>query len=128
MKDVINSSKAPEALGPYVHGRVLNGTAYLSGQLGVDPKTGELKEGIEAQTKQAFKNIEYVLESYGACLDDIVKVLIIITDIDNFGAVNDVYKTLFQEPYPARSMFAAKDLPKGAMLEVEVIADVSNVK
>lgn len=128
MKEVINSPNAPEALGPYVHGRVLNGTAYLSGQLGVDPKTGELKEGIEAQTKQAFKNIEQVLKSYGACLDDIVKVMIIISDIDNFGAVNEVYKTLFQDPYPARSMFAAKDLPKGAMLEVEVIADVSNVK
>lgn len=126
MKEVISSPNAPEAIGPYVHGRVLNGTAYLSGQLGIDPTTGQLKEGVEAQTIQAFTNIKEVLSSHGASLDDVIKVTVMLADINDFASINEIYKTQFKEPYPARSMFAVKDLPRGAKLEVEVIADVSS--
>lgn len=126
MKKVLDSSRAPRAVGPYVHGRVLNGVAYLSGQLGLDPETGELKEGIEAQTKQAFSNIEYILECCEADLNDSIKVTVMLNDIDHFAVVNEIYMNKFQQPYPARTMFAVKDLPLGAMIEIEVIANVSN--
>ncbi|WP_273340978.1 RidA family protein [Alloiococcus otitis] len=120
----IKTDQAPAALGPYSQGIQTGNLVYLSGQLGLDPKTGDLKEGLEAQTHQAFANIKALLESQGLTLGNVVKVLVLLADIKDFGPVNDIYADYFQEPYPARSAFAVKDLPKGGLVEIEVIAEV----
>lgn len=120
----IKTDQAPAALGPYSQGIQTGNLVYLSGQLGLDPKTGDLKEGLEAQTHQAFANIKALLESQGLTLGNVAKVLVLLADIKDFGPVNDIYADYFQEPYPARSAFAVKDLPKGGLVEIEVIAEV----
>ncbi|EKU92918.1 Enamine/imine deaminase [Alloiococcus otitis] len=120
----IKTDQAPAALGPYSQGIQTGNLVYLSGQLGLDPKTGDLKEGLEAQTHQAFANIKALLESQGLTFGNVVKVLVLLADIKDFGPVNDIYTDYFQEPYPARSAFAVKDLPKGGLVEIEVIAEV----
>ncbi|MBG9982688.1 RidA family protein [Aerococcaceae bacterium DSM 111020] len=116
------SNKAPQAVGPYSQAVRTGDLLYLSGQLGIDRQTGELVDGIEAQTRQAFRNISYVLEEAGLEMKDIVKLLVLLTDINDFGLVNEVYAEQFSEPYPARSAFAVKDLPLGGVVEIEVIA------
>lgn len=118
----INSNKAPEALGPYSQGVVTGDLIFLSGQLGIDRQTGKLEEGVEGQTRQAFKNISYVLEEAGLTLDAVVKVTVLLADINDFTAVNEVYAEQFDQPFPARSAFAVKDIPAGALVEIEVIA------
>lgn len=120
----IKTDLAPAALGPYSQGIQTGNLVYLSGQLGLDPQSGNLKEGLEAQTHQAFANIKALLESQGLTLGNVVKVLVLLADIKDFGPVNDIYADYFQEPYPARSAFAVKDLPKGGLVEIEVIAEV----
>lgn len=122
MKKELNSSLAPEALGPYSQGIRVGDLIFLSGQLGIDQATGELAEGVVAQTEQAFRNIQHVLESDSLSLDNIVKVTVLLADINDFATVNEVYAKHFNEPYPARSAFAVKDIPKGARVEIEVIA------
>lgn len=122
MKKELNSSLAPEALGPYSQGIRVGDLIFLSGQLGIDQATGELAEGVVAQTEQAFRNIQHVLESDSLNLDNIVKVTVLLADINDFATVNEVYAKHFNEPYPARSAFAVKDIPKGARVEIEVIA------
>ncbi|WP_040292851.1 RidA family protein [Alloiococcus otitis] len=124
MMKEIKTDQAPAALGPYSQGIQTGNLVYLSGQLGLDPKTGDLKEGLEAQTHQAFANIKALLESQGLTFGNVVKVLVLLADIKDFGPVNDIYTDYFQEPYPARSAFAVKDLPKGGLVEIEVIAEV----
>lgn len=119
----IKTNKAPQAIGPYSQGISTGNLIFLSGQLGFDSETGDLVDGIEAQTKQAFKNIQALLESQGLALDNVVKVLVLLSDIDNFATVNDIYAKQFSEPFPARSAFAVKDLPKGGLVEIEVIAE-----
>ena len=119
----IKTDQAPAALGPYSQGIQTGNLVYLSGQLGLDPKTGDLKEGLEAQTHQAFANIKALLESQGLTLGNVVKVLVLLADIKDFGPVNEIYADYFQEPFPARSAFAVKDLPKGGLVEIEVIAE-----
>ncbi|MBG9989356.1 RidA family protein [Aerococcaceae bacterium DSM 111176] len=116
------SKKAPEALGPYSQAVRTGDILFCSGQLGLNRETGQLEEGIEAQTKQAFKNISYVLDEAGLEMKDIVKVLVLLADIEDFQTVNGIYAEQFTEPYPARSAFAVKDLPSGAKIEIEVIA------
>ena len=120
----IKTDQAPAALGPYSQGIQTGNLVYLSGQLGLDPKSGDLKEGLEAQTHQAFANIKALLESQGLTFGNVVKVLVLLADIKDFGPVNEIYADYFQEPFPARSAFAVKDLPKGGLVEIEVIAEV----
>lgn len=120
--DILHSDRAPAAIGPYSQAARLGSTVYCSGQLGLDPKTGELLEGIEAQAAQAFRNLEAVLAEAGLTLADALKVTIFLTDMANFAAVNKAMTEFVPAPYPARSCFAVAALPKGGLVEIEVIA------
>lgn len=119
----IKTDKAPEAVGPYSQGIATGNLVYLSGQLGLDPETGKMQDGIDAQTKQAFKNIEALLESQGLSFDNVVKVLVLLDNISDFASVNEIYADQFSKPFPARSAFAVQDLPLGGLVEIEVIAE-----
>lgn len=123
-KEAIVSAKAPAALGPYSSAVKVGNTLYLSGQLGIDPATGELAEGVEAQARQAMRNIAGVLEDAGASFDNVVKMTVLLADINDFAAVNEVYGDFLSEPYPARSAFQVAAIPKGALVEIEAIAVV----
>lgn len=120
----LNSNQAPNAVGPYSQGIRTNSLVFLSGQIGINKETGQLVEGIEAQTRQVFKNISYILESDGLTLENVVKVVVLLADIEDFALVNEIYAEHFSEPYPARSAFAVKALPLGSLIEIEVIAEV----
>ena len=122
MKNVINSELAPKAVGPYSAGIEKNGTVYLSGQLPIDAATGLMPEGIKEQTTMSLKNVESLLVSAGLSFDDVVKTTVYLSDINNFAAMNEVYQSVFKAPFPARSAFAVRDLPKGALVEIECIA------
>ena len=123
MKQVISTSNAPAAIGPYSQAVRTGTVLYSSGQLGIDPNTGEfVPGGIKEQTEQAFKNLVAVLEAGGVSLDQVVKTLVFLSDMSDFAAMNAVYSTYFKEPYPARSAVAVKTLPKNALVEIEVIA------
>lgn len=124
MKKKIESNKAPEAVGAYSQAIKTGEFLYLSGQLGIDRSIGKLVEGVEEQTKQAFKNISYVLKEEQLTLNDIVKVTVLLDSIEDFGKVNAIYAEQFEEPYPARSAFAVESLPLGGLVEIEVIAKV----
>lgn len=121
-KEAIVSENAPQALGPYSAGIKAGNLVFLSGQLGIDPATGKLAEGVEAQAEQAFRNIGALLEAAGATFDDVVKVTVLLADIADFKRVNEVYARHFDEPYPARSAFQAGAIPAGGLVEIEVIA------
>ena len=112
----------PNAVGPYSPFRISQNTIYISGQLGIDPITNTLKENIVEQSKQALKNIENILKLNGYKMSDVLKTTVLIADINDFTKVNEVYATFFTEPYPARSAFSVKSLPKSALVEIEVIA------
>lgn len=123
MKKVINSPKAPKAIGPYSQAIEINGFLYISGQLPVDVNTGKIVEGgIQAQTEQSLKNIGYILEEAGMNYSNVVKTTCLLSDIANFAAMNEVYAKYFTSECPARAAFAVKDLPMGAMVEIEVVA------
>ena len=116
MKKVINSPKAPKAIGPYSQAIEVNGMIYISGQLPVDVNTGKFAEGgIQEQTEHSLKNIGYIL-------DNVVKTTCLLSDIANFKAMNEVYAKYFTQDCPARAAFAVKDLPMGALVEIEVVA------
>lgn len=121
-KEAIVSENAPQALGPYSAGIKAQNLVFLSGQLGIEPATGKLAEGVEAQAEQAFRNIGALLEAAGATFDDVVKVTVLLADIADFKRVNEVYARHFDEPYPARSAFQAGAIPAGGLVEIEVIA------
>ncbi len=121
-KEAIVSKKAPAALGPYSSAVKVGDTLYLSGQLGIDPASGELREGVEAQAHQAMENIAAVLADAGASFENVVKMTVLLADIDDFAAVNEVYGSFLAEPYPARSAFQVAAIPKGARVEIEAIA------
>ena len=121
-KVAISSDAAPAALGPYSAGVKAGGMVFLSGQLGLDPKTGQLADGVVAQAEQSLENIEALLAAAGAALDNVVKTTVFLTDIADFAAVNEVYASRFPEPYPARSAVQVGALPAGALVEIEVIA------
>lgn len=121
-KRAIVSEKAPAALGPYSSAVEAGNTLYLSGQLGVDPASGELRDGIEAQARQAMENIAAVLADAGASFENVVKMTVLLADINDFAAVNEVYGSFLTEPYPARSAFQVAAIPKGALVEIEAIA------
>ncbi len=122
MKNVISTTEAPGAIGPYSQGIDLGNIVFCSGQIPVNPATGLMPEGITAQTEQAIANVRALLKSIGLGLENVVKTTVFLADIADFAAMNEVYASHFAEPYPARSAVAVKDLPKGAMVEVEVIA------
>lgn len=123
MKKVISTVKAPAAIGPYSQAIEVNGMLFLSGQIPVDPSTGEIVEGgIKEQTKQVFENIKNVLKEAGLTLDNVVKTTVFLADISMFVEMNEVYASYFTSDYPARSAFAVKQLPKGALVEIESIA------
>jgi reactive intermediate/imine deaminase len=120
-KEAIHSKHAPAALGPYSQGVRAGNTVYLSGQLGLDPATGNLVEGIDAQTHQVFKNLRAVAQAAGGELDDIVKLTILLADLADFAKVNEIMATYFKPPYPARATYQVVAIPKAARLEVEAI-------
>lgn len=122
---IIHTEKAPAAIGPYSQGVADQTTLYCSGQLGLDPATGVLAEGAAAQARQAFTNLKAVIEAAGASMEDIVKVTIFLTSMDNFGAVNEAMQEFCVAPYPARSCFAVAALPKGGLVEVEAIVSLA---
>lgn len=121
-KTVVTSENAPKAVGPYSAGIVAGDTVFLSGQLGLDPATGKLAEGVAAQAKQSLANIGALLESQGLTYENVVKTTVLLADIADFAVVNEVYASVFTEPYPARSCFAVAALPMGGLVEIEVIA------
>lgn len=123
MKKIINSPKAPKALGPYSQAIEANGTLYISGQVPIDVNTGKIVDGgIKEQTEQVMKNIGYILEEAGYTYADVVKSTCLLSDIANFGAMNEVYGKYYTSDCPARAAFAVKDLPAGALVEIETIA------
>ncbi len=121
-KNIISTELAPAAVGTYSQGVEYNGVFYFSGQIGIDPVTSTLVEGFEAQTKQIMKNIDGLLESCSISREHILKTSIFVTDLNNFGSVNEAYVEYFTKPYPARSCVQVPALPKGALVEIEVIA------
>ena len=119
----ISTTKAPAAIGPYSQAIEANGFVYASGQLPIDPTTGQFPEGgIKEQTRQSLTNAHNILKEAGIDLSHVVKTTVFLSDIANFAAMNEVYAQFFSEPFPARSAVAVKDLPKGALVEIEVIA------
>ena len=119
---VIATNNAPAAIGPYSQAIEANGFVYCSGQLPINPVTGEMPEGIKEQTRQSLLNAKAILNEAGLDLKDVVKTTVLLSDIQNFAPMNEVYAELFAAPFPARSAFAVRDLPKGALVEIEVIA------
>lgn len=121
MKTVIDTKKAPGAIGPYSQAIVVNGMLYTSGQIPINPADGSIPEGIAAQTEQVMKNIAAILEEAGTCFENAVKTTCFIADMGDFAAFNEVYAKYFTGK-PARSCVAVKTLPKNVLVEVEVIA------
>ena len=119
----ISTNNAPAAIGPYSQAIEVNGFVYASGQLPIDPATGVFPEGgIKEQTAQSIKNAQMILEAAGTDLKHVVKTTVYLANMSDFAAMNEVYSLFFSEPFPARSAVAVKDLPKGALVEVEVLA------
>ncbi len=119
----INTSAAPAAIGPYSQAVEANGFVYTSGQLPIDPATGQFPEGgVKEQTRQSLLNAQAILREAGLEMKNVVKTLVFLASMDDFAAMNEVYATFFSEPYPARSAVAVKTLPKGALVEIECIA------
>ncbi|MBP3688530.1 MAG: RidA family protein [Bacteroidaceae bacterium] len=120
---VIATKNAPAAIGPYSQAIEVNGFVYASGQIPIDPETGAFAPGgIREQTGQCLRNASAILQQAGTDLSHVVKTTVYLADIADFAAMNEVYATFFAEPYPARSAVAVKDLPKGALVEIEVLA------
>ena len=122
MKKVISTDKAPAAIGPYSQAIEVNGMVYTSGLIPVVPETGEIPEGSQAQAKQALTNLSNLLEAAGSSMDQVVKTTVFIKEMNDFGAINEVYQTFFNAPFPARSCVEVARLPKDVMLEIEAIA------
>lgn len=119
----LSTNQAPAAIGPYSQAIEANGTVYVSGQLPINPATGEFAEGgIKAEARQSLTNIKNILATEGMTMANVAKVTVLLADISNFAAVNEVYAEFFEAPYPARSAFAVAALPKGANIEIEAIA------
>ena len=118
----ITAPAAPAAVGPYCHAKLCGDTLYCSGQLGLDPATGALADGVEAQARQALENLGAVLAAAGMGYADVVKTTVFLADIGDFAAVNAVYADYFQAESPARSCVQAGALPKGALFEIEAVA------
>lgn len=123
MKKVISTSKAPAAIGPYSQAIQVGNLVFASGQIPIAPATGSFVEGgVKEQARQSLTNVKAILEEAGLTLDNVVKTTVFLADMNDFADVNAVYAEFFAEPYPARSAVAVKTLPKGALVEIEVIA------
>jgi len=123
MKTVIFTDKAPKAIGPYSQAIEINGMLYVSGQIPIDPSTSKLVEGgIKEQTEQVMKNIGAVLAEAGYTFSDVIKSTCLLSDIENFAAMNEVYGKFYPENSPARAAYAVVKLPLGALIEIETIA------
>ena len=119
----IHTNQAPAAIGPYSQAIEANGMIFASGQIPIDPATGQFVEGgIKEQTRQALTNARNILQAAGTDMENVIKTTVYLSDINNFAAMNEVYAQFFTEPFPARSAVAVKDLPKGALVEIEVLA------
>lgn len=121
-KKAIVAQNAPAAIGPYSAATQVGNTVYVSGQLPADPATGAFPEGIAAQTRQSLMNLKAILEAAGMTMNDVVKTTVLLSDIANFGAMNQVYAEFFEAPFPARAAFQVAALPKAALVEIEAIA------
>lgn len=125
MKKIISTQKAPAAIGPYAQAVRAGGLVITSGQLPIDPATGAFPEGIQAQTRQSLTNVKAILEAEGLTMDAVLKTTVFLSDMNSFGAMNEVYATFFTEgSFPARSAVEVARLPKDALVEIEVIAAV----
>ena len=122
MKKVVVTDKAPGAIGPYSQGINVGDMFFFSGQIPVNPLTGEMPEGIEAQVKQSLDNVKALLEYQGMGFSNVIKTTVFLADMNDFATMNGIYATYFVEPYPARSAVQVAKLPKGALVEIEVIA------
>ena len=122
MKKVISTDKAPAAIGPYSQAIEVENMVYTSGIIPVDPATGEIPEGSVAQAEQAFTNMKNLLEAAGTSVDNVIKTTVFIKEMNDFGAINEVYAKYFTEPYPSRSCVEVARLPKDVILEIEAFA------
>ncbi|EPZ68309.1 RidA family protein [Helicobacter pylori] len=123
MKEVIHSTLAPKAIGPYSQAIATNDLVFVSGQLGINASTGEFKgTDIHSQTTQSMENIKAILKEAGLGMDSVVKTTILLKSLDDFSVVNEIYGSYFKEPYPARATFQVAKLPKDALVEIEAIA------
>ncbi|MNZ61010.1 Enamine/imine deaminase [compost metagenome] len=121
-KQVISTTAAPGAIGPYSQAVQIGDFVFTSGQLGLIPETGQLAEGVEAQAKQSLRNVSAILEAAGSSLDKVIKTTVFLKDMNDFAKVNEIYGSFFAEPYPARSAVEVARLPKDGLVEIEVIA------
>lgn len=119
---IIKTTNAPAAVGTYSQAVMANGFLFASGQLGINPATGELQPDFKSQAEQVMKNVKAILDEAGLSFSNVVKTTVLLSDISNFATLNEVYAQYFSEPYPARSAFAVRDIPKGGLIEMEVIA------
>ncbi len=123
MKKIINTNAAPAAVGPYSQAVMADGFLFTSGQIGLDPASGKMAEGgVEAQAKQVMENLAALLKEGGMGFGDVVKTLVFIKDMNDFGKVNEIYGNYFKEDLPARSCVEISELPKGALIEIELVA------
>ncbi len=123
MKKIISTPKAPAAIGPYSQAVEANGTIYISGQIPINPESGKIEAtDITGQTQQVFRNIQAILEEAGCSFQNVVKMTVFLSDMEHFAAMNEIYKTIYTSDCPARSAFAVKALPMGALVEIETIA------
>ena len=122
MKRIISTSDAPKAVGPYSQAVEAGGTLYVSGQIPVDPATGTMVEGIEAQTEQVLKNVGAILCAAGYTFDDVVKTTVLLADMADFATVNAIYAKYYTKDMPARACFQVAKLPMGAKVEIETVA------
>lgn len=124
-KQALQTPNAPQAIGTYSQAIRTDGFVYLSGQIGLDPKSMQLTDGIEAQIHQVFRNLQAVATAAGANLDHAVKITVFLTDLANFAKLNEIMAQYFSQPYPARSAVGVSQLPRGALVEIEAILAVS---
>ncbi|MBD5276616.1 MAG: RidA family protein [Bacteroides sp.] len=122
MKTVISTTSAPGAIGPYSQAIDTGSMLYASGQIPINPATGEIPEGIKAQTAQSLENVKAILAAAGLTTANVVKTTVFLADMNDFAAMNEVYASVFEAPYPARSAVAVRTLPKNVLVEIEVIA------
>ncbi|XP_011451027.3 2-iminobutanoate/2-iminopropanoate deaminase [Magallana gigas] len=128
VRRIIQTAKAPSAIGPYSQAVLVENTLYVSGQIGMSPKDGNIVQGgVVSEAEQALKNMQAILEEAGTTMDNVVKATVLLDDINNFGAVNEVYAKFFQKSFPARAAYQVAALPKGAKVEIEAVAIVGKL-